>query len=117
MYHLIITLQLLCSPAKDSIPFPYAIKSPSQPFAWKSIELNPPQRYRDSVIQVFKKIFTSYLNKDYLALPDFTSSIHFVALNNDRLPDVVYDGRTGGEGQMVNFFLNTGKKFQEKECQ
>lgn len=113
MYHLIIALHLLYAPVKDSIPFPYAIKMPSKPFIWKDFELNLPQRYKDSVAQTFKKIYASRLNQEYLASSNFTSSFHFVDLNGDDLPDVIYVGWSGSEGSYVDFFINEKKKFRQ----
>jgi hypothetical protein len=113
MYYLIIALHLLYAPVRDSIPFPYAIKQPSKPFKWENIELNLSQRYKDSVVRTFKRIYASQLNPAYLESSKFTSSLHFVSLNGDNLPDVIYKGWSGGEGAFVDFFINEKKKFRK----
>ncbi|HEY8969397.1 MAG TPA: hypothetical protein VIM64_09890, partial [Puia sp.] len=112
MYHLIIALTLLGCPVKDSIPFPYAIK-PSKPFKWKNVELSLPQRYRDSALLVFRKIYEPQLNQEYSGSTKFDSSLHFVDLNGDNLPDVIYEGWSGGEATVVDFFINEKKKFRK----
>lgn len=110
---LIIVLHLLCSPAKDSIPFPYPIENPEHPFKWAQVELKLPKKYKDSIItHDFSKMDTFFAGKEYIRSKEFLNSFHFVNLNGDSLPDIIYEGWSGGEGIMIDMFLNEGKRFK-----
>jgi hypothetical protein len=113
MYYLVIALTLFGAPAKDSIPFPYAIRQPSKHFQWEEIEITVTQRYKDSVLPAFRKLYAPQINQAYLESSKFASSFHFVNLDGDDLPDVIYEGWCGGEGTFVDFFINDKKKFRK----
>jgi len=115
MHYLIIALHLLCSPSKDSTPplFPYSIKQPPVEFHYKNIEWNLPQRYKDSVIAAFCKkneLFQTQVNNH---TEGFSASWHFVNLDGDKFPDVIYEGWSGGEGKVLHFYLNQRHGFRQ----
>jgi hypothetical protein len=112
MHFLLLSLQLLLPGRRDStpLPFPYFIKEPATPFEWKKVELSLPQHYKDSVMRYFEKEYADYLNQ-YPSREDFVSSFHFVNLNGDAWPDLIYEGPAGGEGTVVTFYLNKKRNF------
>jgi len=117
MYHLIIAITLLGTPVKDSTsPFPYYIKSSAHPFKWEDVEVNVPQRYKDSVLTIFAKNCHHCFIEGFDPKPEieaFKNSFHFVDLNGDGLADLVYEGRSDGEPNIVEFYLNRKKKFDK----
>jgi len=113
MRSLIIALHLLCTPAKDSMPFPYPIKNPEHPFKWTQVRLDLPRKYKDSVITVFKKIFSDRDLKKVAETENFAADLKFVNLNGDNLPDIIYEGWSGGEANMIIMFVNEKKNFKE----
>ena len=113
MRSLIIALHLLCTPVKDSMPFPYPIKNPEHPFKWTQVRLDLPRKYKDSVITVFKKIFSDRDLKKVAETENFAADLEFVNLNGDNLPDIIYEGWSGGEANMIIMFVNEKKSFKE----
>lgn len=101
---LLLTLQLVLGDTTHD-PYPYLIK-PSEKFDWKRYEIAVAEKYKDSILDTFKPDYEFYFNPDYEVSEKFSDAFHFVDLNNDRLPDVVYDGRSGGEGGMVHIYMH-----------
>jgi hypothetical protein len=104
MHTLLLTLQLFLADTTD-IPFPYFIKS-ADVFDWKTYEIPVSKKYRDSILDVFKLDYP-YFENAYAAKSDnYSQSFHFVELNNDQWPDLVFEGWSGGEGTKVDIYIN-----------
>jgi hypothetical protein len=101
---------LMCSVADTS--FPYAVRQTTS-FNWKHYELKVDERYKDSVLQSMKKNYAYYFNNDYADAKAYPKSFHFVNLNGDALPDLVYQGWSGAEGDRVQFYLNRRHKMDQ----
>ena len=112
----LLSIQLLLPVRADSVPvyFPYSIKEPASSFDWKKIELSLPQRYKDSVLSAsdLQCPWCSDAMDPALARKEFKRSFHFAELNGDGLPDLIYEGRSGGEANMVHFYLNRKYKME-----
>ena len=107
MYSLLMTLQLVLSPVADTTKaaFPYLIRSIPK-FDWKQYELKVDARYKDSVINALKKFYPFYIGDEYADKKTYSKAFHFVHLNGDQLPDLVYEGWNGSEGNMVEMYIN-----------
>lgn len=111
MNTLLLALQLLVADTSFH-PFPYAIYSADKQIDWKKYELAVPKKYRDSVIQAMKEHFAdkfAYKNDG----ESFYNSFHFVLLNDDKLPDVIFNGFTGGEAPYIYMYYNHGIALEE----
>lgn len=115
MYFIFLSAGLLFNALGDSIPqqYPYLIKPTSVNFDLKQYELVLPKKYKDSVLASFATDCPFCHYKDSMpSLIKFKNSFHFIDLNGDHLPDLIYEGRTGSEGMMVEFYLNKKKGFK-----
>ncbi|MFT3825749.1 MAG: hypothetical protein QM731_17645 [Chitinophagaceae bacterium] len=117
MNPLLLALHLLIHPAIDTTqyPFPFAIKKPAVEFSWKRYEINVTEAYRDSVLKSFRKVYPFYFENEYIENGPqlFKKAFHFVQLNGDNLPDLIYAGRSGGESNIVVLYLNRKNKFEQ----
>ncbi|MFT3825750.1 MAG: hypothetical protein QM731_17650 [Chitinophagaceae bacterium] len=116
MHTLLLSLQLLLHPLSDTIqyPFPFSIKKTAVPFEWKRYELKIPAAYRDSVLKHLRPEYEQmFNNKQYLESNEYNSSFHFAELNGDGIPDVIYQGWTGSEGQVVNVYMSMKKQLKK----
>jgi hypothetical protein len=105
MHTLLLTLQLLMADTTDN-PYPYFIKSPNV-LDWKKYEVTVSKKYRDSILDVFKTDYPQFFESDYAKNNgNYEKSFHFVELNNDRFPDLIFEGWTGGEGTMVDIYIH-----------
>src|ERR1700730_90895 len=104
---LLLSIQLLLPVRADSIPvyFPYSIKEPASSFDLEKIELSLSQKYKDSVLYSsdLKCPWCSDAMDPAREQKEFKKSFHFADLNGDGLPDLIYEGRSGGEANMVEF--------------
>lgn len=112
MNTLLLALQLLVADTSDH-PFPYAIHSADSSIVWKKYEAVVSKKFRDSVINSFKVDYRQKFSDDYVNRDIFYKSFHFVHLNNDKLPDVIYKGWTGGEGDAIYIYYNHGNGMEE----
>jgi hypothetical protein len=112
MNTLLLALQLLVADTSDH-PFPYAIHSADKAIDWKKFETKVPTKYRDSVIKTFKVRYRDFFADEYANSDKFYNSFHFIHLNNDQLPDLVYNGWTGGEGDATFIYYNHGIEMEE----
>jgi hypothetical protein len=115
MQPIFLAIQFLLTVSNDSAPpiYPYLIKPLLPEFNIKNFELKVPQKYKDSVLETFSKDCPFCHYKDSMAsLIEYKESFHFIDINGDHLPDLIYEGRSGGEGTMVNFYLNRKKRFE-----
>jgi hypothetical protein len=108
----LLALQLLVADTSYH-PFPYAIHSDDSAIVWKKYEVTVSKKYRDSVINTFKVHFRETFSGDYVNGDVFYKSFHFVHLNNDKLPDVIYNGWTGGETDAIFIYYNHGNGMEE----
>ena len=108
MYQLLLSLQLLITVSADTTqyPFPYSIKRVTKSFDWKNYELKLSQRFKDSVLLTLMEEYPFYIGNPDADPEYYIRSFHFVNLNGDSCPDLVYEGWTGSEGNMVQFYLN-----------
>lgn len=115
MFHLIISLALFGSPVKDSMPpFPYYIKAHS--FKWEEVEIKVTPRYRDSILTPLVKSCHHCFIEGFDPKPrvrEFKNSFHFVDLDGDGLLDLIYEGQSDGEPNIVEMYLNKKKKFEK----
>jgi hypothetical protein len=114
MHFLFLALQLALTPVADTTvdSFPYSIKA-SPKFDWKEYELKVDARYKDSVINSLKKFYPFYFDSEYAEKKAYPKAFHFVHLNGDELPDLVYEGWTGAEGNMVQLYINRQHKMEQ----
>jgi hypothetical protein len=108
----LLALQLLVADTSYH-PFPYAIYSADKHIDWKKYEVAVPKKYSDSVINAFKIEFRSKFSDDYVNKDIFYKSFHFVHLNDDKLPDAIYNGWTGGEADAIFIYYNHGNGMEE----
>jgi hypothetical protein len=113
MNTLLLALQLLVADT-SAYPFPSVLKPKMEHPNWESIEASVSKKYQDSVIEALRIGFYA----DYFAVmqpepQEFKSSFRFVHLNNDKLPDVIYKGPSGGEGDMVQIFIHRGWRMEK----
>jgi len=101
----LLALHLLAADTAQH-PFPYSIKESPSKFEWKKFEAPVSKHFRDSILDVFKLEYPFFFEHENTKSEIYDSSFHFVHLNNDRFPDVVYEGWTSGEGTMVDIYIN-----------
>jgi hypothetical protein len=83
-------------------------------FDWSSYELELDQDDKNT-FHLWLRDHFEYFSKnryDYY-YGDFRKGLHYTDLNGDDMPDVIINGWTGGEGDMLGFYINTGHSFEE----
>jgi hypothetical protein len=100
----------ICVKAQENKVFP-VIKNADK-FNWAKIEKKVPHTTIVKFVNEHSGSFYTYLHPEQYntTIEELYASLHFIDLNNDRLDDVIYKGRSTGEGDMVEIFLNTGKE-------
>ena len=99
-------LFLILSPAFSQETFPLHTS-----FSWKDIEQKATPAQIDAFIAQNRKGFLQF-GEQYRPLDSLRKRLHFLDLNGDKLPDVVFEGESGGEAQLIEIYLNTGKGYK-----
>src|SRR5688500_3245604 len=108
----LLALQLLVADTSYH-PFPYVIYPTDRVIDWKKYEVTVPKKFRDSVVNSFKSEFREKISDEYVNTEGYYTSFHFVHLNDDKLPDVIYNGWTGGEAIAIFIYYNHGNVLEE----
>jgi hypothetical protein len=86
-------------------------------FSWEKVEKKVPKSQIDQFIQSTPKEFELYrgeLAKSIgLNLDNLVPCLHFLDINGDNRLDVIYDGRTAGEGAIIEIFVNLGDTYKK----
>ena len=114
IFHFFIFFALLFNFSDPSTQVaPYVIRK-CEPFKWSNYEISVSKQFKDSVLNTFRPMYTKFSGEHPTNLPgNFTDSFHFVELNGDGRVDLIYQGWTGGEGTIVDFYINTGKSYKK----
>lgn len=108
MNTLLLALHLLMTDTSH-LSFPPFLQ-PKFPDVLGKVAIKVTDQYRDSVVKAIRvNYFTDDFNQiiqSYSATKKFVENFYFIHLNNDKFPDVIYDGPSGGEGDMVIIFIN-----------
>jgi len=103
---IIAALFLLLTPAFSQETFPLHTG-----FSWKDIEQKVTPAQIDAFITQNRDRFQQF-QQSYRPLDSLRKRLHFLDLNGDKLPDVVFEGESGGEAQIVEIYLNTGNSYR-----
>jgi hypothetical protein len=95
-----------------------ACRSEQEPGKLRLFTLNDIYDWRDCVkpsqeyIKVQVPIIRKHVNEYIANIDSLENFLHFIDLNNDKIPDVIYSGVSGSEIDCVIFLLNTGKDYK-----
>jgi hypothetical protein len=108
----LLALQLMVADTSNH-PFPYIVHVEEKSIDWKKYEASVSKKFRDSVINSFKSEFREKISDEFVNTDRYYKSFHFVHLNDDKLPDVIYNGWTGGEADAIFMYYNHGNVLEE----
>jgi hypothetical protein len=74
---------------------------------------NLKRQYANNLKPHFKELFITPWNNTPYPMSKFIPCLHFLNLNGDQYPDVIYYGYSGGESNCVGLFLNEGGRFKK----
>lgn len=96
------------STLKDTIFFDYNSK-----INWKDYEVEIDLETKNKFLSKFDSIYNYVKNDDFYG-EKYDSMFHFLHLNGDTLIDVIFEGWSGGEPDICEFYYNTGDTFKLK---
>ena len=99
---------------QQSVIFPVVLGE--VPYNWKSIEKKIPRADIDRFINAFPKEFGAYRNsQEYPSrnLDSLANDLHFIDINADGKPDVIFDGQGPGEGRLIEIYMRNEKGYKK----
>lgn len=92
----------------------FPLLEPGTRYNWKTIERSDNQ-LKQKIIDVCPSEFSVYREKREFGptISNLLEDLHVLDLNNDGLNDIIFDGRSGGEGFEVSLFINDGGRFRK----
>jgi len=110
---IILSSFVACLNAQQNSIFP--VVTNHYHFNWAAIEKKVSRATITKFINQNPGDFSAYRHpQDYsVNINDLYPCLHFIDLNNDGLDDVIFSGRSAGEGDMVEVFINTGNDYND----
>lgn len=81
-------------------------------FDWTTIETEVNDIEKSRLIELLKPHFDYFLN-DELNKNDFAKKLHFTDINNDNKIDVIFNGWSGGEPDIIRFFIQSDNGYDK----
>ena len=78
---------------------------------WKDFEVEINLEIKNKFLSKFDSIY-NYVKNDEFYGEKYDSMFHFLHLNGDSLIDVIFEGWSGGEPYVCEFYFNTGETFE-----
>jgi hypothetical protein len=90
----------------------FIVEKYEKEFDWSKIETEINDTEKSSLIDLLKAHFDYFLNSEFYK-DDFAEKIHFVDINNDNKIDVIFNGWSGGEPDIIRFFIQSENGFDK----
>ncbi len=102
---------IVCLKAQQNSTFP--VVEDHYHFNWAAIEKKVQRAIVTKFINQHPGYFSGYRHPESysVTINDLYPCLHFIDLNNDGLDDVIFSGRSTGEGDMVEVFMHTGSDY------
>jgi len=81
-------------------------------FDWSKIETEINETEKSRLIELLKTHFDYFFNSEFYK-DDFEEKVHFVDINNDNKIDVIFNGWSGGEPDIIRFFIQSENGFDK----
>ena len=90
----------------------FIVEKYEKEFDWSEIETEINDTEKSHLIELLKNHFDYFLNSEFYK-DDFAEKIHFVDINNDNKIDVIFNGWSGGEPDIIRFFIQSENGFDK----
>jgi hypothetical protein len=81
-------------------------------FDWSKIETEINETEKSRLIELLKTHYDYFLNSQFYK-DDFAEKLHFADINNDNKIDVIFNGWSGGEPDIIRFFIQSENGFDK----
>lgn len=84
-------------------------------FKFSAIEKQVPRKTISDFIAQNKDAFPTYTDTAIATqrIEDLYTHLHFLDINNDKLDDVIFEGKDTAEGNIVKLYINNGKGYKQ----
>ncbi len=90
----------------------FIVEKHEKEFDWSKIETEINETKKSHLIELLKPHFDYFLNSEFYK-DDFSEKIHFTDINNDNKIDVIFNGWSGGEPDIIRFFIQSENGFDK----
>jgi len=109
--NLLACLGVFVSRSQDILPFQ------ESRFSWAAVEQRPTPEQLNTFLAQHRKDFPWFLDKpekyDHRTVDSLKKRLHFIDLDRDHQPDVIFEGESGGEATMFTIYLNRSNTYKE----
>jgi hypothetical protein len=97
---------------KSVIESSFIVENYKTKFDWSKVEIEINETEKTRLINILKPHFDYFLESEYYR-DVFNSKIHFVDINNDKKIDIIFNGWSGGEPDIIRFFIQSENEFEK----